>query len=164
MSKPIRIVGDLAVITLTRGKEAVIDAVDLPLIQPFSWRAYPSGNTWYARGRPGPFTVPETGLHTFLIRPPSGVLVDHEDGDGLNNRRKNLRLASKSQNTANRFREQSNATGYRGIRRLPSGRYQAYVTHQGRHIALGTFDTPEEAHQAYRLGAVKYHGEFATFT
>lgn len=163
MTRPFRIIGDVAAVTLTRGKEVIIDLADLPLVQVARWHAYQSSNTWYARGRPEPWPKPELQLHTWLMKPPRGFLIDHRDGDGLNCRRGNMRLANKSQNTANRFREQPNATGFRGIRLLPSGRYQAAVTLMGRRIALGTYATPEEAYQAYCEGARKYHGEFASF-
>jgi hypothetical protein len=89
-------------------------------------------------------------------------MIDHRDGDATNNRWSNLRRASASQNGANRGRSRQNSSGYKGVslcRR--SGRWEAYIRKKRRRMHLGTFDTPEAAHDAYVAAARKLFGEFA---
>ena len=85
--------------------------------------------------------------------------VDHVNGDGADNRWLNLRAATRSQNSVNR--RYRNNTGYRGVRRLPNGNYRARIKTSNKRIELGTFATAEEAHEAYKRAAIKYHGPFA---
>jgi hypothetical protein len=145
--------------------------------------------TWTEIRRKGPnapgapagsvFTHPKSG-HKYLIlsllghryrahnvavfyttgRWPEGE-VDHKDGDGLNNRWRNLREATRSQNHANSKRARNNTSGFKGVRLSRSGRYRARIAVNKKRIALGSFDTPEEAHDAYCRAAKKFFGEFA---
>ena len=89
-------------------------------------------------------------------------LIDHIDGDGTHNAWRNLRAATPSQNIANsRCR---NAIGLKGVyhdSRGDSQRYYSKITVDWRSIHLGSFNTPEEAHNAYMEAARKYFGEFA---
>lgn len=85
--------------------------------------------------------------------------VDHIDGDCLNNRRENLRLATHSQNQKNRRRNENNLSGYKGVQAHGKG-WKARITSNGRNIYLGVFYTPEEAHDAYCEAAKELHGEF----
>lgn len=89
-------------------------------------------------------------------------MVDHRDRDGLNNSRSNLRIATRSQNFANRKRQKNNTTGFKGVTRCPNGkRFYAQIQVNNRNIYLGTYDTAEEAHAAYLAAAKAYFGEFA---
>ena len=98
-------------IRLTRGGVALVDATDYAEVEPFSWYAWkpPAARVWYAvRGipRPGTGTVL---LHRQLMGFPA-LLVDHEDGNGLNCRRFNMRLATRQQNGQNRRNLQAGKT------------------------------------------------------
>ena len=89
-------------------------------------------------------------------------VIDHINGDGLDNRIANLRLASNAQNLANRGRQKNNASGYKGVHfEAWTGRYKARIQHGGKSYNLGRFDTPEEAHEAYKKAAAERFGEFA---
>lgn len=90
---------------------------------------------------------------------PEGEL-DHINGDSLDNRIANLRLATTSQNQANRRINQNNASGFKGVCKLRA-RFRAKITREGQARHLGTFDTPEEAHAAYAAAAREHFGEFA---
>lgn len=92
--------------------------------------------------------------------PPTDMEIDHANGNGADNRWVNLRLATRSQNQANRpYR--GNKCGFKGVGKTPHGRYAAAITvHRKRHY-LGMYDTPEEAHAAYCDAAQKHFGEFA---
>lgn len=97
-------------------------------------------------------------LHTFLTGWP---LVDHIDGNGLNNRRSNLRPATVSQNNAN-SRARLSISGYRGVaRHKPTGLWQAYIHADGKHRSCGYFRDVVEAARARDLAAFKHFGEFA---
>jgi len=90
------------------------------------------------------------------------TMIDHRDGDSTNNRWGNLRRATASQNGANSRRPRRNTSGYKGVSQSRrSGRWEAYIQKNRRRVHLGTFDTPEAAHDAYVAAARKLFGEFA---
>ena|ERR1035437_9353743 len=90
--------------------------------------------------------------------------VDHKDGDPSNNRWENLRLATGVQNAANSRYRRTNKTGFRGVSvfELRSGekRYSTDIFYKRKYIFLGTFSTPQQAHNCYKEAAQKLHGEF----
>jgi hypothetical protein len=85
-------------------------------------------------------------MHNLIRPPPDGMETDHIDRDGLNNRWNNLRVATRSQNMANRV--MPNSSGYRGVSITPQGRYRTVIRRHGILDNLGTFDTIEEAARA----------------
>jgi hypothetical protein len=89
--------------------------------------------------------------------------VDHADGDTTNNRWANLREASRSLNAANTRRPRTNGSGFKGVHwHSRNKKWRAQVKLNGRHICLGDFACPKEAHTAYMAAAVKHFGEFAS--
>lgn len=87
--------------------------------------------------------------------------VDHRDGDGLNNRRSNLREATGSQNMQNRGAYSNNTSGFKGVCwDKESRKWKAQIGSQGRLKSLGRFDDPSDAHAAYCDAAEKLHGDF----
>ena len=89
--------------------------------------------------------------------------VDHLNNDGLDNRRSNLRLCSQSQNLANSI-PRHNLSGLKGtslVRYKTQIKWKGKIKHQGTEYYLGVFDTPEEAHEAYKKKAIELFGEFA---
>lgn len=96
---------------------------------------------------------------------PDGM-VDHINGDRLDNRIENLRIADYSQNSANARRHSRNTSGFKGASKVLkkgrwTGRWQASITVRNKQMNLGYFDTAEQAHEAYLDAARKHHGEFA---
>ena len=88
--------------------------------------------------------------------------IDHRDGDGLNNRIANLRLATMSQNLANTGSRKSNKSGFKGVSwDKRKGKWKAEITKDGKSSFLGYFDLPAEGHAAYIAAAKRLHGEFA---
>lgn len=86
--------------------------------------------------------------------------LDHINGCPLDNRLDNLRIATNPQNQANRVRDSGKKTP-KGVRLLPSGKFQARITVTHKQILLGTFDTPDAAQAAYFQAAQHHYGNFA---
>jgi len=89
------------------------------------------------------------------------TMIDHRNLDRDDNRWRNLREANRSQNAANSSVRTNNKLGVKGVVQLPSGRFQAAIRIKGKQIYLGSFDTIEEAGQAYAAKAREVYGEFA---
>lgn len=95
---------------------------------------------------------------------PKGMQVDHINGIRNDNRIENLRLATNSQNGMNKGPQSNNQRGLKGVRFDPRRKkrpYSARIMFGGKDISLGQFPTAEEAHAAYCVAAVKYHGTFS---
>tara|TARA_R110002153_G_C13243703_1_gene490982 strand:- start:506 stop:1015 length:510 start_codon:yes stop_codon:yes gene_type:complete len=160
--RPIRICGDVAYVTLTQGYEAIIDAADVPLFEPWSWFAVPTGGTVYAvRSDYSGTNMRTVYAHRTILGEPYGLDVDHKDGDGLNNRRENLRPATKSQNMRNRRINLNSTSGFKGVYfHRQAGKWAAQIKIRGKAKYLGLFASPEKAHSAYCTASRELHGEF----
>lgn len=90
----------------------------------------------------------------------SRLFVDHINGDGLDNRKKNLRLCSNAENLRNQHRARSDnvSTGVLGVSKTKSG-FRARLMLEGKHIYLGTYKTLDEAAQARSDGERMYFGK-----
>lgn len=151
------------VIVLPTGEHCLINASDYWLVKAYHWtRSRQASNLQkcYVVTHGKRVTV---GIHRLLMNAPGGLAVDHIDGDGLNNRRKNLRLCTFSQNSANSRRRLPNRTGFRGVNRASlRSPWTASIEVRGKRKYLGTFASPEEAARAYDKAAIAAFGEFAT--
>jgi hypothetical protein len=88
--------------------------------------------------------------------------IDHIDNNPLNNKIENLRPSTQSQNLGNSRIRRNNTSGYKGVTfRKDTGKWQAAVMINAKHISLGSHVTKEEAYEAYIAGSKKYFGEFA---
>lgn len=88
--------------------------------------------------------------------------IDHINTDSLDNRIENLREATQSQNCANQNIKKNNTSGFKGVKfRKDTNKWSASVMVNRKNIALGSFETIDEAVEAYKNGASKYFGEFA---
>jgi hypothetical protein len=155
----VSIAGDgTAQLVLTRGLVSVIDASDLPIVAGLKWYAHQTNpGIFYAARRTSDAML---YLHRLLLDAPDGMDVDHIDGDTLNNRRANLRLASRAENGRNQGLRRNNTSGFKGVHRA-GDKWAAQITRNRVVTHLGRFDTPDQAAAAYRLAALRLHGRFA---
>lgn len=154
-----------ALIPLTRGKFAVVDIGDAERVSALKWRAKcnDAGHRvrWYASHRTP--VGEEVPLHRFILGlTPDDPLVDHEDGDGLNCRRSNMRRATHGQNMQNAPQRGNSRQPFKGVRHPHHTKgWSARITTNGRVIETKSFATPEEAARAYDDLARQHHGKFA---
>jgi hypothetical protein len=101
-------------------------------------------------------------LHTVLFKCPKGKIIDHRDGNGLNNKSSNIRFVSESQNLMNRGAPLSNTTGFKGVhKRRDTGKFDVRISAHGIQYYGGCFDSLIEAAKRYNELAIIHHGEFA---
>jgi hypothetical protein len=143
-------------IKLTSGYEATIDLSDYYKVLGYTWWPLVVPTNVYACTTIDGKTVL---MHRLIRQPPDDLEVDHQDHNGLNNRWRNLRICTHSQNHANRPAFYSDT--YRGVSPTRYGRWRARVMKQGQEYYAGTFDTPEEAARARDCLALELFGEFA---
>lgn len=144
-----------------KGFMALIDDEDFEKISKYKWHISDvtknGRNTMYAHTT---INGNKVSMHRLIIYTRVGLLVDHKNGNGLDNRKENLRICTRSQNLMNRDATRKNIYGYKGVE-SNNGRFSARIKVDGKRHYLGTFATPKEAAVAYNEGALKYHGEFA---
>lgn len=162
-----RIEGDYAFVPLTKGFEAKIDAADIDLVSGFCWHAHQNTTALiYARRtvRKGEATSVVL-MHREIIGAPNNILVDHKDGNGLNNTRANLRTASPLMNNRNAGLRSDSSSGLKGVTfEARAKKWGARIRVNGKLHFLGYFGNPEDAHAAYCDAARKHFGEFARFS
>lgn len=151
-------------IELTRGLFAIIDDEDFEEISKHQWFAVPAktkkhrnGLDFYAAAKINSKSV---RMHNFILKPSKGYEADHIDGNFLDNRRSNLREATRSQNCQNRKpRNDKVHSKYKGVD-FHKGKYRARVTKNGKTKELGYFASEEEAARAYDQAASNLFGAF----
>lgn len=142
---------------LQRGLAAEVDESDAPKLEGVRWYAHKPANSrrFYVGGhRAGRYV----SLHRELVGAVAGQIVDHINGDTLDNRRSNLRIVTASESAWNRGRVGGRAL--KGISRV-GRRWQAQIKHAGRSRYLGLFGTPEGAARAYDVAARELFGAHA---
>lgn len=146
---------------------AIIHSDDYGLVSQYKWSPKPTNHgvvyavTNIRRG--GKKTT--ITMHDLIMAPPDGMVVDHINGDGLDNDRyENLRFCpSNMQNTWNQKKTRSTVSSqYKGVSWITAkGRWRADLMCDSKKIYLGSYLDEEEASKAYDIGAVHYFGEYA---
>lgn len=149
---------------LTKGAEAIIDSEDYGKVMPYKWFShndrYAATNMWFGNKRR---TVK---LHRFILNlsMDDGKIVDHINGNGLDNRKCNLRITDNLGNARNCKLRKDSGSKYKGVsirNRRGTTVYEAYVRENGKRKHVGTFYNEEEAADAYNKEAKRIYGEFA---
>lgn len=150
--------GDHCFVGLTKGYVTMVSPEDKEVLASCSWYAEINRRTVYARSDA---SKTHRLLHRAILSPSRGEMVDHKDGNGVDNRRGNIRPASTAQNSINRKVTKRSRSGYIGVFETPSS-WAAQINKESGCWHLGNFDTPEEAAIARDIGAIQAYGDFAT--
>ena len=151
-------------ISLTRGLVAIVDVEDFEYLSQWKWFALTNKGSYYAALKCNASSPAHTHCeHRLLLIIPKNKECDHKDGDGLNNRRSNLRISTHQQNLCNqRNQRKPNSSPYKGVSwRKDIGKWAAYFNKNGRRTHLGVFIDEWEAALAYNAVAIEYYGDFA---
>lgn len=148
-------------IQLTQGYATFVSEEDSDLAtQKWFAAVKPNGQTYAHRGAYKTIRLHRVILARMLGRELlENEQCDHKNGNGLDNRRSNLRLATGYENSLNRKLRKNNQLGLKGVSRKGK-RFVARITVNKKTIQLGIFDSPQEAHDAYRIASKCYHGQF----
>jgi hypothetical protein len=153
-------------IRIKKFRFAIVDPCDYNRLRRYKWRLNRSNRTFYAfctRSR-GPLLKPEViWMHHLVLPPPDGLLIDHRNHNGLDNRSENLRLATTSENLQNARKSSARTTSkFKGVDRVKAtGKWRARIAVAGKRLFLGSFTSELDAAEAYDAAAKLYFGDFA---
>jgi len=150
-------------IGLTQGKFAIVDDADYEWLSQHKWYAAQGSSTYYARRMLyGKAEQKEIRMHRAILKPPPGMESDHINGDGLDNRRCNLRTVTRSQNSMNRRNQMNCSSRHKGVSwDSRDCKWRVQIKIDGRGQRLGYFDDEQEAARIYNQAAKRLFGEFA---
>ncbi len=133
------------------------------IYEKYKWYLSKGKNTYYLHCRMQKNNIKYTILfHRVVTSASCDVVVDHKDGNGLNNKKDNLRIATVSENNRNIGTQKNNKSGYKGVIFYSKmDRYRVQIMKDRKKISGGYFDSPIEAAKKYNELAIKHHGEFA---
>ena len=150
----------MKLIPLTQGKLAQVDDADYDWLNQWKWYYLSSG--YAARDIIVNHKKTCILMHVAISREMGFSSPDHKNRNRLDNRRENLRPASRAQQRQNTGLRSDNISGYKGVSwKASRKRWTADITVAGKHIYLKSCRTPEEAAKHYDVAALKYFGEFA---
>lgn len=154
-------------IKLSKGMEAIVDVDDYMLLHYFKWHVRPGRYTYYAArwevdcktGKKFPMTMHRKILGLWYG---DARMVDHINGNGLDNRKENLRIATVSINNYNCKIRKDNKSGYRGVCWYEKmNKWHAQISFNSKVRHLGYFDILQDAAMAYDEAAIKFYGDNA---
>ena len=125
--------------------EMFVDDADVPFVTEYNW--------YFKKALSVICTTKHISIANFLLSPPKGMVVDHIDGNPLNNSRSNLRVCTQRENAKNKH----------GVTNVYErrGRWRAKIMHDYKYIHIGTFDTRDEAEQAVIDKKRELYGEYS---
>lgn len=149
-------------INLGNNQFALVDYKDYEYLNEFKWHLHKNGNQLYARTifylnkqRKGIY------MHRFILEP-NGKCIDHINGNGLDNRRCNLRICERHENALNRKININNLSGFKGVSWFKLvKKWRAQIQYKKIVYYLGSYEKRIDAAKAYNEAAIKFHGEFA---
>lgn len=142
-------------VILTNGMISLVDDEDFGMINKFRWYVDSSG---YAVKT---INKDRDRMHRIIMEKPVGLIIDHINGNKLDNRKENLRLCSNKENIRNSPIKKHNKSGYKGVTLFQGKYWRATICVDRKQISLGCHKTKEDAALAYNNGAILYHGKFA---
>lgn len=155
-------------IKLTQGKYALVDDRDFDFLNQWKWFCHSrSGNHYVTRNlyNKKNKTQKQIHMHRLIMNTPKDKIIDHIDGNGLNNQRKNLRICTQIENIKNQGKKSNNTSGFKGISlRKDTNKYRVRINVDNKCINLGNYTSKLKAYEVYCEACIKYHGEFANVT
>ncbi len=155
-------------IPLTQGKFAIVDAEDYDELSQYKWYAKKGNSTYYAgRGvrvyKNGKYVgVRQILMHRVMTKAPKGMLVDHRNHNGLDNRRENMRVCTREQNSHNQLPYRGTSCRYKGVtKHKRDGVFEVNIRYNGKLNYIGRFKDADDAAKAYDKKAKELFGEFA---
>ena len=158
MKNPYEIRGEITAILLRHRdwsvREALIDTADLPKVQVYdgTWTAHWSkhAQSYYVDGYE-PVSGKIVKLHRYLVDAPTGLVVDHINHDGLDNRRRNLRVLSQGDNMQNKRMYKNNTSGHRNVSwKADNNRWEVQINVNGHNHYIGVYECLEDAIRSAR--------------
>lgn len=149
---------------MTKGRYAIVDPDDYEEINLYRWCIKFNGHNYYAeRTQYNSGKRKKIFMHRQITAAPKGVIVDHININGLDNRKANLRFATATQNNWNSRRGCNKGTSkYKGVGwNKQRGKWRATLCNNSGKIHLGYFDNEKEAARTYDKAILEYRGEFA---
>jgi len=145
-------------IPLTQNEFTLVDVEDFDKLIGYKWHCVKGKYTIYARvKRKGKHLL----MHRLIMNAKKGQIIDHINGNGLDNRRHNLRFVTNQQNRWNCNKPGKGKSKYVGVTwHIKDKKWQAQIRHNGKLIHLGSFENEEEAARMYDKEVIKLRGEY----
>jgi hypothetical protein len=144
-------------IAIRHNVACLIDEEDLELVSRFIWFADRRKFVAYAKTLSRRVN---TTMHRLVMKAKKGQQVDHINGDGLDNRKQNLKLSTGSSNQQNAHNKRRSISGYRGVYPSSNNKWRTQLTHKKKRYHLGVYETTLEAAIAYDNAADSLYGPF----
>lgn len=148
-------------IQLNKGHKTLVDDADFDILSGYTWFISDTGyakSTLWKEGK-----AHQIRMHRLLMKAPKGKMVDHINGDKLDNRRVNLRLCTNAENMRNRQKTRFNTSGFKGVYwNKRDKKWQAQIKIFYKQVCVGRFDDVKEAARAYNNAALEAFGAFAS--
>lgn len=150
-------------IELTQGKRAIVDEADFNFLDQWKWFVRNDNGRFYAsRKASGPGERKNISMAQVIMDTPAGMDTDHVNGNTLDNRKSNLRIATRQQNIFNTSARKKSTSKYRGVSWYKRGKsWGARIGINGKLIWLGFFKNEIEAAKVWNIKAKELFGEFA---
>jgi tRNA U34 2-thiouridine synthase MnmA/TrmU len=148
-------------ISLTQGKVTIVDDEDYDRVNQHKWHAAKHNRNWYAR-RKDPKTKKIIRMSRFILGFETNLICDHINRNGLDNRKENLRLATKTQNLMNSKKRKNTSSKYKGVSLYKRyNKWESKISVNKKLIHIGLFNYEVDAARAYDMMAKIHFGEFA---
>jgi HNH endonuclease/AP2 domain len=148
-------------IKLTQGKFAIVDDEDFERVNQYKW-CFQQGYALRGQWIKGEKITKIIGLHRFIMNPKKDEFIDHINGNGLDNRKENLRIVTKQQNAFNSNKPITNTSGYKGVSFFRRDKkWRAVIKLNQKYVHIGYFDDKITAAKAYDKKAKELFGNFA---
>jgi hypothetical protein len=148
-------------IPLSQGKFAIVDDEDYKELNKYKWWVNKNNNVWYAKRTTWNGRRNLILMHRYILGVSKNLFCDHINGNGLDNRKENLRVCTMGENFKNTKKRANCKNVYKGVYKQKSGKWRVTLFVNGKSKHIGQFIDIKNAAQAYNDAAKKYYGEFA---